>query len=254
MVISFFGFFLIFCVVTLVLLGINCLPKILAVLFDKTTILLNSGVGWVADQEAFLFKSIYFSLSTSLLLYSLLLGIVLWVYDRKIKKLGAVAFIVMGLLLNRFFAYQAAAQENSFWVFHKYNASLMGHQLGLDFYYFSSSPKETQPLLEDFLNSKLVTSAQAITLQNFFQSEGLRILIIDREAPYSQIEFDPQYLILRNNPPINLERILATHSPKQIIADGSNSPWFIEKWEQTCLEKGYNYYALHARGALKITP
>ena len=254
MIIPFFGFFLIFCTVTLVLLGINSLPEILAVLFDKTTILLNRGVGWVADQEAFLFKSIYLSLSTSLLLYSLLLGVVLWAYDRKIKKLGAVAFIVMGLLLNRYIVYQATAQENSFWIFHKYNASLMGHQLGLDFYYFSSSPRETQPLLEDFLNSKLLTSAQAITIQNFYESEGLRILIIDREAPYSQIEFDPQYLILRNNPPINLERILATYSPKQIIADGSNSPWFIEKWEQTCLEKGYNFHATYTKGALKITP
>lgn len=254
MIIPFFGFFLIFCTVTLVLLGINSLPEILAVLFDKTTILLNSGVGWVADQEAFLFKSIYLSLSTSLLLYSLLLGVLLWAYDRRIKKLGAVAFIVMGLLLNRYIACQAAAQENSFWVFHKYNASLMGHQLGLDFYYFSSSPRETQPLLEDFLNSKVLVSAQAITLQNFYESEGLRILIIDREAPYSQIEFDPQYLILRNNPPINLDRILAAFSPKQIIADGSNSPWFIEKWEQTCLEKGYNFHATYTKGALKITP
>lgn len=254
MIIPFFGFFLIFCTVTLVLLGINSLPEILAVLFDKTTILLNRGVGWVAEQEAFLFKSIYLSLSTSLLLYSLLLGVVLWAYDRKIKKLGAVAFIVMGLLLNRYIVYQATAQENSFWIFHKYNASLMGHQLGLDFYYFSSSPRETQPLLEDFLNSKLRTSAQAITIQNFYESEGLRILIIDREAPYSQIEFDPQYLILRNNPPINLERILATYSPKQIIADGSNSPWFIEKWEQPCLEKGYNFHATYTKGALKITP
>ena len=254
MIIPFFGFFLIFCALILGLMWINSLPENLAVLFDKTTLLLNSGVRWVADQEAFLFKSIYLSLTTTCLLYGLLLMIVLWAYDRKIRKLSAVGLVVLALLLNRFLAYGAIKKENSFWVFHKYNATLIGHQLGQDFYYFSSAPKETQRLLEDFLNSSLLSNAHPFTLKNFYQSEGLRILIIDRKANYSQIDFDPQYLILRNNPQINLERILNTFSPKQIIADGSNSPWTIERWKKTCKEKGFNFYATYDRGALKISP
>lgn len=254
MIIPFFGFFLIFCALILGLMWINSLPENLAVLFDKTTLLLNSGVRWVADQEAFLFKSIYLSLTTACLLYGLLLMIVLWAYDRKIRKLSAVGLVVLALLLNRFLAYGAIKKENSFWVFHKYNATLIGHQLGQDFYYFSSAPKETQRLLEDFLNSSLLSNAHPFTLKNFYQSEGLRILIIDRKANYSKIDFDPQYLILRNNPQINLDRILNTFSPKQIIADGSNSPWTIERWKKTCKEKDFNFYATYDRGALKISP
>lgn len=254
MIIPFFGFFLIFCALILGLMWINSLPENLAVLFDKTTLLLNSGVRWVADQEAFLFKSIYLSLTTACLLYGLLLMIVLWAYDRKIRKLSAVGLVVLALLLNRFLAYGAIKKENSFWVFHKYNATLIGHQLGQDFYYFSSAPKETQRLLEDFLNSSLLSNAHPFTLKNFYQSEGLRILIIDRKANYSKIDFDPQYLILRNNPQINLEHILNTFSPKQIIADGSNSPWTIERWKKTCKEKDFNFYATYDRGALKISP
>lgn len=254
MIIPFFGFFLIFCALILGLMWINSLPENLAVLFDKTTLLLNSGVRWVADQEAFLFKSIYLSLTTACLLYGLLLMIVLWAYNRKIRKLSAVGLVVLALLLNRFLAYGAIKKENSFWVFHKYNATLIGHQLGQDFYYFSSAPKETQRLLEDFLNSSLLSNAHPFTLKNFYQSEGLRILIIDRKANYSQIDFDPQYLILRNNPQINLDRILNTFSPKQIIADGSNSPWTIERWKKTCKEKDFNFYATYDRGALKISP
>lgn len=109
MIIPFFGFYLMFCALVLIVLSIGKLPIILRILFDETTLLLNRSVQWIAEQEAFHFTSVYFSLSTTLLLYCLLLFIILWIYKRKLKILWAVALLVVSLLFNQFIESHTAA-------------------------------------------------------------------------------------------------------------------------------------------------
>ena len=46
---------------------------------------------------------------------------------------------------------------------------------------------------------------------------------------------------LRNNPKINLERLLKEYFPVQVISDGSNAPWMVTQWKNTCSEKGVQF-------------
>ena len=46
---------------------------------------------------------------------------------------------------------------------------------------------------------------------------------------------------------------LLIYHPKIIIADGSNTPWFVDRWGQSCNKKAISFYDTRKKGALKIS-
>jgi len=70
---------------------------------------------------------------------------------------------------------------------------------------------------------------EKLSIQNFYIYDDFRLYIIDSEEDFIQLEFNPTHILLRNNPKINLNRLLDYYNPKMIIADGSNAPWFTKR-------------------------
>ena len=135
--------------------------------FEKAVEFLNKGVGWIAQQEAFLFDELYHSVQTTFLLYSLLVVLVLWGYRRSSRSILPIGLVVCVLLLNFYFEQQKMKAENSFWIFHRHSASLIGHQKGSRFYYFSSDPKKTKGILHDYSNSRVLS--EKVPYEFFYQ-------------------------------------------------------------------------------------
>jgi len=94
---------------------------------------------------------------------------------------------------------------------------------------------------------------EKLSIQNFYIYDDFRLYIIDSEEDFIQLEFNPTHILLRNNPKINLNRLLDYYNPKMIIADGSNAPWFTKRWEKSCHQKKIILYDTREKGALKIT-
>ena len=93
------------------------------------------------------------------------------------------------------------------------------------FYYCSSDSETTHSLLTDFSNSRPLTKLIPVELSNIYIQDDLRLLIIDSDAPFDLPDFDPNYILLRANPKVNIERLLNRYKPAKLIADGSNGPW-----------------------------
>ncbi|MDC0917128.1 hypothetical protein OAQ42_04435 [Flavobacteriaceae bacterium] len=58
---------------------------------------------------------------------------------------------------------------------------------------------------------------------------------------------------MRNDPKINLDRLLQIHQPQLVVADGSNSPWTVSRWEKSCKKYSIPFYDIRKSGALKIS-
>ena len=59
-------------------------------------------------------------------------------------------------------------------------------------------------------------------IQNVYQFDNYRILVIDSIGLYKNISFRPDYILLINSPKLNLNRLMDSINPKVIIADASN--------------------------------
>jgi competence protein ComEC len=92
-----------------------------------------------------------------------------------------------------------------------------------------------------------------VELSNIYKQDDLRLLIIDSDAPFDLPDFDPNYILLRANPKVNIERLLNRYKPAKLIADGSNGPWNLALWEKTCAEQGVEFYNTREKGALRIS-
>jgi hypothetical protein len=143
---------------------------------------------------------------------------------------------LVGLFFNLTHERKITSSKNSFWVFHRYNASLIGHQKNSHFYYCSSDFETTHSLLTDFSNSRPLTKMIPVELSNIYIQDDLRLLIIDSDAPFDLPDFDPNYILIRANPKVNIERLLNRYKPAKLIADGSNGPWNLALLEKTCAE------------------
>ena len=79
-----------------------------------------------------------------------------------------------------------------------------------------------------FIKAVLKVGAHTIfTFKNAFIKDEFRLLIGDECGVYGVPKVNPYYLMLVNNPKINLERILKRQKLKAIIVDASNGPWNI---------------------------
>ena len=252
LIIPFFGLFLIFCILVFFMLLFFSIPTFITVAFEKVVTLLNKSIRWIAQQEAFLFDELYHSTASTLFLYSLLIFSVFWGYKKNIWNTIPVGLVLCGLLLNCKIEKKKINTENSFWIFHRHNALLVGHQKGSLFYYYSSQNQETKRLLEDFANSRVLSEKTPIRLANFYVQDDFKLMILDNEKAYDLVDFEPQYILLRNNPKLNLNRLLRRYKPKVLIADGTNAPWNTSLWEKSCADYGVKFHNTRLDGALKI--
>jgi competence protein ComEC len=253
LIIPFFGLFLLFSMIVLCFILFFLVPEFIGVLFDQSVRLLNATIGGIANQEKFLFEELFHSLQTTVLLYCLLIVLVLWGYKKAFWQLTSIGVVLLVLLLHLTFEQKNAASENSFWIFNNYRASLMGHQKGSQFFYYSSHSQNTQSILTDFVQSRKISKKIPIELENIYVYQQFKLLILNDHRAYHVPSFEPQYILLRNNPKVNIERLLSHYKPQLLVADGTNAPWNILLWRKSCLQKGVEFHSTRTDGALKIS-
>ncbi len=80
---------------------------------------------------------------------------------------------------------------------------------------------------------------------------GKRIVIIDEKlpenAPKNKLKVD--WIILKNNPKVSIEKVLQHYSSSEIIADGTNSKWRSEKWLSESLKLKIKFTSVNHYGA-----
>lgn len=232
---------------------LNALPDWLALFYNYLVEALNNFIHWVATQDEFLFREIHFSalkvLGTYLLLFAIILFLKNMNYRRLMFSLTATS-VFIGIAI--FDKYQVSS--NQLILFQKSKKTILAYKRGNNLKLFTNDTVEGLKTLNTMVQYRI-----AMNLNRYFEEEmpaifqynQKSILIIDSLGVYPKAK-NTDFIILTNSPKVNLNRLIDSINPKQIIADGSNYFSYVNRWEKTCQIKKLPFRHTAKTGAFII--
>ncbi|WP_066221581.1 ComEC/Rec2 family competence protein [Formosa haliotis] len=245
------GYILGFGILVNVLATLQLLPPLLVLILNKTIGFMNGFVTWVASQDQFIFDSISIKLNSVLAIYLLILCLI-YVYTT--PKFKSVAFVLLACItLQLTFIYNRWQVQSQEWIlFHKNRESILAERKAYSLFIHSTSDSSLatkQYPLKSYIISNEIKRTATTPLKSVYNVLDKRLLVVDSSAVYTIKGFNPHYIVLSNSPKVNLNRLIDSLVPKQIIADGSNYKSYISRWETTCKNKKIPFYQTGKKGA-----
>ena len=214
--------------------------------------LMNDFFNWVSLQEAFIFKDIPFTLvmviGSYLLIVSTIRLLVRFNYKNILVSLSSV-IVLQGIW---FYTNYSTKQGNELVVFHKSRYSIIGEKHG-EFlklaHNLDSATKHSDYIIKNYTIGNLIKEVNQDTLQNIYSFKKKTLLVIDSLPVFQHISFKPDYIVLRQSPKINLNRLIDSTNITTVIADGSNYKTYVNRWRQTCEKRKIPFHYTGEKGA-----
>ncbi len=239
-------------VLVIILAIINALPEFIVQLFGGMISTLNNFVGWIAQQEAFLFKGISFGISAIIISYLLIVLGFRTLKEPKSKRL--VPLLLAIVLAQTIFIYNKTETSGSFTVFHKNRHSIVAFQNSNNlkvYHNIDSISPNSEKVLNNYIIGEDIKNTDLDSLSSVYKVKDKILLVVDSLSTY-KVSFKPDIVLLRDSPKVNLDRLIEQLKPKLIIADGSNYKSYVSRWEATCQHKKLPFHATAKKGALTI--
>jgi len=250
-IIPLLGFILGFGILVIILALLNILPSLLANLYGSIISLMNDLVGWISDQEQFLFRNISFGIMEVIVSYIIIISTIN-LYKRKnyrsvIIFLISILFIQITFIFNK---HQTATNE--FLVFHKSRYSIIGIKQNnklLVHHNLDKPSRENNSVITNFKVGERIVETSIDGLQSIYIINNKNLLVVDSFGIYNVKSFKVDIILLRNSPKINLKRLIDSLQPELIISDGSNFKTYQERWSKTCDAKNIPFHQTGKKGA-----
>jgi competence protein ComEC len=253
-IIPFLGIILGFGIGVILLAALNILPQFIANIFGYIISLMNLFIDWIAKQQAFLFKDIPFNIWYVMASYLLIITSVRFIINRNYSNLKmCLIAILIGQLAVTYTSYKKP--NNEFVIFHKSRFSLLGNTTNNSITVlndFDSIVASKDKIIKDYTVENYIKTIEKDSLQSVYILKNQTILVIDSLGIYNIKSFKPDYVLLRQSPKINLNRLIDSIEPKQIIADGSNYKSYVAHWEAICLKRKIPFHQTSKKGAFVI--
>ena len=234
----------------IVILGcLTIVPDSLAKIYGNIIAILNDFITWVATQNAFLFKEIYFPKPFLFVSYGVIICL-LWVCRKWNFKNLMLCLGSCGIALGVLTIMKVYPTPAHLIVFHKYKQTLLGvkqkHQTTL------LVPDSITPamasLISSYKTANYNSSSAQKKLPNMFTFKEIPVLILDSVGVFPKVLQKP-VVVLTQNTQIHLARFIDSVSPRRIIADGSNYKSYVDRWRETCIEKKIPFHSTYEKGA-----
>jgi competence protein ComEC len=239
----------------LILLAVlNILPQFAATIYGYIISLMNCFVEWISAQESFLFKDIPFNILYVFVSYICIMTLIRFHIKRHYAslKLFLIA-ILIGQCTIIYTTYEIPT--NKFIVFHKNKHSLLGNtfnnkiSIASD---FDSITETKNKITKDYTIGNHIKTIEKDSFQLVYLLDNKKVLVIDSLGIYNIKSFQPDYVLLRQSPQINLNRLIDSIKPKHIIADGSNYKSYVAHWETVCKKRKIPFHQTSKKGAFII--
>jgi competence protein ComEC len=251
-VIPLLGIILGYGILVIILANINLLPDIIALFYGKIISWMNAFFKWISQHETFIFKDISFNWLQVIASYVFIISLY---HFYKIKNFkNTVIFLFSILICQTIFIFTKYNNEtkNDFLIFHKSRYSILGFHNGktLELHHnLDSTSNVRETMINSFTTYHDVSLIKEDTLKPIYPLNNKWLLIVDSLGIYKVNAFNPDVILLRNSPKINLNRLIDSLQPKIIIADGSNYKSYMERWEATCLKQKIPFHQTGKKGA-----
>ncbi len=240
-------------ILIVILVALEILPNWLSESYNFLIEGLNRFIHWVAVQDEFLFKNIHFSSLKVMGAYLLIIALALFLKKKNYRNL-IISLWSISILISIYIYDEFRTSANQFVVFQKSKKTLLGYKNGKYFtVYKDESTKdisEEYPI-KSFKAALSITNYSQEKLSSVFQYKNRNILIVD-SLGITPKQKNIHTLLLTNSPKVNLNRLIDSLDPKQIVADGSNYFSYVKRWEKTCKLKKLPFSHTAKQGAFSI--
>lgn len=256
-VIPFLGIILGFGFLVLTLDQLGIVPALFIKFYDTIIRFMNDLMGFLSSHKHLVFENVYFPLLFILLVYGLIFSL-----ERYLKKASSRNFMYM--LISIIFLQTALLFEkrktqlsSSFIVTHQTMQSTIIERKRDVLKAMSSLNSEDpklarliRPYQQAYFPVKTIIDS---AFQNLFSAGEKSVMVVDNEVIFQHLDFNPEILVLRNSPKINLDRFLNLFHPEIVISDGSNFSTYAKRWRNSCKRHGIHFHDTSLNGAFVYT-
>ena len=251
LIIPVLGILLLLGILSVLLSSIDLLPEYFVFLFDKLLIGLSTIVKWIADFEQFIVDNLNISFFEMTLCYVILFGSISLMINRNLKYGFIVLFGIVSFQLHSIYSMMMSSQKNEFVIFHQTKASVLIKRVGKQGILYQASNQDLSHMnvYKDYLREEKIKTISKDSIPGIIAFKNQSILIVDSLGIFQIRNLQNPIILLSHSPKINLDRLIQTVYPKEIIADGSNYPSFIERWESSASENKIPFHFTGRDGA-----
>jgi competence protein ComEC len=242
-------------VLVMVLAAFDFVPIITMKSLEFCLSLLNKIINWVASFEQFIIKDIPINWQSLFCLYLLIIAVVVLLkkptYTKIVVALFSLLLFQSTLLVTRW----EIQNQHEWIVFNNWKNTLITERNGDKVMVYGNNSITNKIASNTALKSYLIANNSKVSsinkIQNLYYFKDKKIMVIDSFGIYSK-EINPDIIILRQSPKINLERLIKINQPKLIVADASNYKITIELWKSICIKKKIPFHATAEKGFYSV--
>lgn len=242
-------------IITVLIATVGTVPDFIAKIIELLIRVLNAIIHWVANFDTFVFKNISFSKEMLIGFYLVILLIIIWIKMPNFKRLLIAFMSVISLQIVFVYQKQETLKKEELIVFHIAKNTIITERIGSAVSIYSTDSilqnSTDNSLIQAYLVENFCHIKSKKPLQNLMYFKNKKVLVIDSSCVYSK-GLNPDILILIQSPKLNIERLLKTYKPKQIIVDGSNFKSYVRLWETTCRKEKIPFHYTNEKGFYKI--
>lgn len=248
-IIPFLGAILIGGILCIALALLHILPQFLADIYGAIIATMNTFVQWISHQEAFLFQGLSLPFLMMLALYILIFSFIVAAFKVTPKKI--LLFLIAVVVIQSVFLFEQYQQQNTkeFIVFHKSRHSVIGNRVGAKVFIKQDSLTNSLKLLDVYKIGAQIDFNYTKKQPNVLMLQNQQILVVDSLGIYQLNELKHPIVVIQYSPKLNMERLIKTINPKQIVVDGSNYKSYVNSWKSACNKMNVPFHYTGENGA-----
>lgn len=218
------------------------LGKILDFIIDC----MNTYIHWIATFKGGIISNISFSAGLTILLYLVIISVVFWLYQFKVKN---VKYVLASIFLFQmsYFAIKISENNASELLILNAKSNAIAIKNNNSIIAFTDNPETNLEALTHYKRGTFSDSLRVFPMQNVLSFNDKRILIVDSIGIY-KTSIRPEIIVLTQNPKVNLSRLIAKMQPKLIIATKDNYKNNAKLWATTCKKEKIPFHAIAEKG------
>lgn len=244
---------LIFGILSLICGFLNVVPLFLVSITEFLINCINTFAGLIANQEDFVIKHIYFD--NKILITSVLVLITVIYLVNKVQYKRIILFLISVIIFQGVLFYGKYQSETTeeFIVFQKYKQNIFLKRKGNKITVYQPDTTQNFRLIENYQKAKGINDVKTKEIPSITDFQHKNILFVDSLGIYPKdLGLVIDNLILMNAPKVNFERMLLEIKPKNVISNGTNPPYLLKKWRETCEKQNIPFYATSEEGAFVL--
>ena len=250
-VIPFLGIILGMGFAVIILAMFSWLPKLLTEIYGMIIFCLNEFIVWVSGMDSFHLDNLPFGPMELVLIYLFIFFLIQLLQKPSAKKLRFTLICFMSIQLCGIFYSWDMVNTNRLLIAHQFGYPLLIEQDGKRLRTYTSTKTIHPKIIRSYQLGARTRQLEESSLKNSYEINGQSLIRLDSSLILlSQKEIE--YLWLTHSPKVNLDRYLASYTPKQIIADGSSPPYLVNRWKESARSRNIPFHYTGIDGAFEF--